>query len=175
MLVNTAKPTCNKQTLFFPPPTSAPSSLSSPSHSCQLHITARCLHKIFNQPLSLRFCQFIHLYSPLLVKGKSKVCDCLHSCPQIHPLLLLCPLPLFLCVAPPFCLFPPYSSSLLPPSADNVNTPPFSSFRSPFLTQFSPRCLIRQDANERPVEGAPRLVPTTSLPDYANWANARPS
>lgn len=135
VLVNTAKPTCNKQTFFFPP-MSALSSLSSQSHSCQLHITARYRHKIFNQSLWLHFCHFIHLYLPLLVKGKSKVCDCLHSCPQIHPLLLPCPLPLFLCVAPPFCLFPPYSSSLLPPSANNVNTPPFTA--NVFSLRFNP-------------------------------------
>lgn len=145
---------------------SALSSPSSQSHSSQFHITARYRHEIFNQSLWLHFCHFIHLYSPLLVKAKSKVCDCLHSCPQIHPLLLPCPLPLFLCVAPPFCLFPPYSFSLLPPSANNVNTPPFTAYVSSlsFLTQFHPRCLIRQDANERPVEGASRLISTTSQP-----------
>lgn len=67
-----------------------------------------------------------YLFRP---EKKPEARGCLHSCPQIHPLLQPCPpLSLLLFVAPPF------PSSPLPTSANNVN----SSLVAAYFCIFSP-------------------------------------
>lgn len=130
-------------------------------------------------PLKVCPISFIHFCSPLFPRGTSNVSGPLYSCPLLHPLILPCPaLPLFLDVAPPFSSFPPFSSSLLPPSADNVNSPPFTAYVSflfislppPPFTKSSLGCLISAflpGCQQGACGGAPQLVSTASCPPTA--------